>query len=101
MGMDRRAASVDEAHLKVTDNVKELCVLLKTQEKANFTIKGTIWRLKMRFADIALTGMITTCSGLAEGTGSEDVLFLSSLTWEVGSVDFHVINFIIYIFLCT
>ena len=39
-------ASVEAAQLKVTDSVKELCALLKTQEKANFTIKGSIWELK-------------------------------------------------------
>ena len=37
-GMDRRVASVEDAQMKVTDSVKELCALLKTQEKANFTI---------------------------------------------------------------
>ena len=31
------------AQLKVTDSVKELCAVLKKQEKANFTIKGSIW----------------------------------------------------------
>ena len=45
-GMDRRVASVEEAQLKVTDSVKELCALLKAQEKANFTIKGSIWEVK-------------------------------------------------------
>ena len=49
----------------------------------------------MKVADITLTGMITTCSGPAEGTGGK--LFCSSLTREVGSVDVHVSYFIIYI----
>ena len=31
----------------------------------------------MRFTDITLIGMITTCSGPAEGTGGEAVLFLT------------------------
>ena len=45
-GMDCRVASIEEAQLKVTDSVKELCVLLKTQENGNFTIKGSIWEVK-------------------------------------------------------
>ena len=31
----------------------------------------------MRVADITLTGMITTCSGLAEGTGGKAILLLT------------------------
>ena len=45
-GMDHSVASVEEAQLKVTDSVKEVCALLKTQEKTNFTIKGSIWEVK-------------------------------------------------------
>ena len=44
--LERKVASVEEAQLKVTDSVKELCALLKTQEKANFTIKESIWEVK-------------------------------------------------------
>ena len=41
-GMDHRVASVEEAQLKVLNS----CVHSSRQEKANFTIKGSIWEVK-------------------------------------------------------
>lgn len=44
--MDRKITSLEQQQTKVTDSVKELTALIKSQERANFSIKGSAWEVR-------------------------------------------------------
>ena len=52
--MDRKIATMEQQQHKITDSVKELVTLVKSQERANFSIKGSAWEVRNTFANMCI-----------------------------------------------
>ena len=52
--MDHKIATMEQQQHKITDSVKELVTLVKSQERANFLIKGSAWEVRNTFANMCI-----------------------------------------------
>ena len=89
--MDRKITSVEQQQIKLTESVKELSTLMKSQDRDNFSIKGSTWEVRNNGSKQSLA-IKTNDAWFTQVALKEQAakLFCSSLSREPADADINV-----------
>ena len=89
--MNRKITSVEQQQIKLTESVKELSTLMKSQDRDNFSIKGSTWEVRNNGSKQSLA-IKTNDAWFTQVALKEQAakLFCSSLSREPADADINV-----------